>query len=114
MIDTESYHATIAIDRRSDDDQSNNKTVIIGLNDYSGSNKLAKIITDENNDIKHFISEELFVNDEASDERLFKGMILSNTRLLTFRPQVACIHDMSSLQSIHKISWNDFLEVRVE
>ena len=51
MIDTESYHATIAIDRRSDDDQSNNKTVIIGLNDYSGSNRLAKLIIDEYNDI---------------------------------------------------------------
>jgi hypothetical protein len=81
-IDFGIYHATCATDRRSDNDQSQNRIAVFGfnanLNEYS--NKLVKIELDDNNDLTCFVS------DEAFDTMLLKCMIVSDTLLLSFRP----------------------------
>ena len=90
-IDFEIYYATCATDRRSDNDQNQNKIAVFGFNALDDSNKLVKIKLDENNNLDHFLSDEKF------DTLLLKCIIVSDTRLLSIRPEAAYIHGMSNL-----------------
>ena len=84
-----------------------NKIAVFGLNAIDMSNKLVKIELDENNRIKHSASEEVLAL------HLLKCLIVSDTVLISFRPDSTCIHDMSNLKLMNLIHWNDLLPVKV-
>ena len=79
-IDFEIYWATCATDRRSDSDQSQNRIAVFGFSKpHDFSNKLVKIELDDNNELTYSVSDEEF------ETELLKCMIVSDTRLLSFR-----------------------------
>jgi hypothetical protein len=88
---------------------------IFALNDDDENNVLVKFSLDENDVVEHIVSDDDFKGKKGKvDERLFKCIVVSNSRILTFRSQSAFIHDVSSLCRLHEVQYNKFLPVEVE
>ena len=110
-----SYTTSLAIDRRSNKEKNENKMSIIVLSDDQECNVLVKLKLDENDIVQHIVSDDYFEGKTAEvDERIFKCIVVSNSRLLTFRPQSAYIHDVSNLCRLHEVQYSEFLPVEVE
>ena len=85
---------------------------IFGLNAGDDCNELVKVKLDENDIVEHILSgEDFYGKTDELDERLLKSIIVSNSRLLTFRPSSVYIHDVSNLLKVHAVHYNDFLPV---
>ena len=97
------HYSTGANDRRSDNDQQENRFGIFGLSDAKKTNKLIKISVDKEGILSELLSDEF-------TELLLQVVIVSDEIVLTLRPDAVFIHDASTLKRKHEVKYNDVLK----